>query len=185
MAVLYSVVGILIALIYKSGRTLSLPLLSLPAHGVQGNILQSLPDGTWLAIPVNLLMVITVIGGFPLWMEPVNEMVEGHWGPCTKGKYFITNPVYIIFRIVEIVLISLVAYFVPFFEDILSVVGNFSDVITTFMFPAVMHLWVFKKSNTWKIKLMDWATLIFSTFIMVVCTFLSMKSLIEQLMHKA
>ncbi|CBK21714.2 uncharacterized protein [Blastocystis hominis] len=174
MAVLYSVVGILIALIYKNGP-----------HGVQGNILQSLPDGTWLAIPVNLLMVITVIGGFPLWMEPVNEMVEGHWGPCTKGKYFITNPVYIVFRIVEIVCISLVAYFVPFFEDILSVVGNFSDVITTFMFPAVMHLWVFRKVNTWGIKLMDWATLIFSTFIMVVCTTLSMKSLIEQLMHKA
>lgn len=73
----------------------------------------------------------------------------------------------------------------PFFEDILSVVGNFSDVITTFMFPAVMHLWVFRRVNTWGIKLMDWATLIFSTFIMVVCTTLSMKSLIEQLMHKA
>lgn len=151
---------------------------------MKDDILQSLPEGHWLGIPVNLLMVITVIGGFPLWMEPVNEMVEGHWGPCTKGRWFISNPVYITFRIVEIVCISLVAYLVPFFGDILSVVGNFSDVITTFIFPAVMHLYVFRRVNSCGIKCLDWATLIFSSFIMVVCTTLSVMSLIDKLRHR-
>ena len=118
---------------------------------MQGDILKSLPDCPWVAVPVNIMMVITVIGGFPLWMEPVNEMVEVHWGPCTKGKYFISNPTYIVFRIVEIILISLVAWFVPQFSDILSVVGNFSDNI------------------------------IFSTILMVVCTVVSVKTLIDHI----
>ncbi|KAK8795926.1 hypothetical protein WA171_003892, partial [Blastocystis sp. BT1] len=137
MAIIYSIIGILLAVIFKNGP-----------HGVEDDIVKSLPDGAWIAIPVNLLMVITVIGGFPLWMEPVNEMVEGHWGECTKGKIFITNPVYIIFRIVEIVLISVVAYFVPHFGDILSVVGNFTDNITTFIFPAFMHLRLLRKKRS-------------------------------------
>ena len=145
---------------------------------MQGDILKSLPDCPWVAVPVNIMMVITVIGGFPLWMEPVNEMVEGHWGPCTKGKYFISNPTYIVFRIVEIILISLVAWFVPQFSDILSVVGNFSDNITTFIFPAWMHLVIFKKQNSCGMKSLDWFALIFSTILMVVCTVVSVKTLI-------
>ena len=148
---------------------------------MQGDILKSLPYFPWVTVPVNILMVITVIGGFPLWMEPVNEMVEGHWGPTTKGKYFISNPTYIIFRIVEIVLISLVAWFVPQFSDILSVVGNFSDNITTFIFPAWMHLVIFKKQNKCGIKTLDWFALVFSTVLRVVCTFVSGKSLIDHM----
>ena len=114
-------------------------------------------------------------------MEPVNEMVEGHWGPCTKGKYFISNPTYIVFRIVEIILISLVAWFVPQFSDILSVVGNFSDNITTFIFPAWMHLVIFKKQNSCGMKSLDWFALIFSTILMVVCTVVSVKTLIDHI----
>ena len=154
------------------------------AKKVQDDIVNSLPDGAWIAIPVNLLMVITVIGGFPLWMEPVNEMVEGHWGPCTKGRVFITNPVYILFRIVEIVLISVVAYFVPHFGDILSVVGNFTDNITTFIFPAVMHLRLLRKKRSCGIQFLDWFILFFSCILMVVCTTVSVKTLIEHMIHK-
>ena len=142
---------------------------------MQGDILKSLPDCPWVAVPVNIMMVITVIGGFPLWMEPVNEMVEGHWGPCTKGKYFISNPTYIVFRIVEIILISLVAWFVPQFSDILSVVGNFSDNITTFIFPAVMHIVFFRNRTSTTIMGLDMATLVVSVIIMIICTSLSLK----------
>ena len=168
MAVIYSIVGITIAGLYKG-------------VGVKENILNSLPEGSWVVIPTKLLMAITVIGGFPLWMEPANEIIEGHWGPCTKGKCFITNPVYIIFRIFEIICMSLIAWFIPQFNDILSVVGNFSDNITTFIFPALMHLVVFKKKASCGIKSLDWFALIFSTTLMVVCTYFSVKALIEHM----
>ena len=156
---------------------------SYPAHGVMDDIVQSLPDGAWIAYPVDLLMVITVIGGFPLWMEPVNEMVEGHWGEVTKGKVFITNPVYILWRIFEIVVISVVAYFVPHFGDILSVVGNFTDNITTFIFPAWMHLSLLRKKRSCGIQFLDWFILIFSFVLMVVCTTVSFQTLIEHMKH--
>ena len=151
--------------------------------GVKENILNSLPEGSWVVIPTKLLMAVTVIGSFPLWMEPVNEMIEGHWGPITKGKVFITNPVYIFLRIFEIVAISLVAWYVPQFNDILSVFGNFSDNITTFILPALMHLYIFRKQNSCGIKFLDWFALIFSTVLMVVCTYFSVKALIEHIKH--
>ena len=127
------------------------------------------------------MMVITVIGGFPLWMEPVNETIEGHWGPCTKGRAFITNPVYIMFRIFEIIAISLVAYFVPFFGDILSLVGNFTDVVTTFIFPALMHFVVIRTGDSVTIAVLDIVAFIFSFIIMVVCTSVSVLKLIKDL----
>ena len=172
------------SLLFLRTDVIALILTLCLAHGVEDEIVKSLPDGAWIAIPVNLLMVITVIGGFPLWMEPVNEMVEGHWGECTKGKIFITNPVYIIFRIVEIVLISVVAYFVPHFGDILSVVGNFTDNITTFIFPAFMHLRLLRKKRSIGIQSLDWFILVFSFVLMIVCTTVSFKTLIEHLLHK-
>ena len=147
------------------------------------NILNSLPEGSWVVIPTKLLMAITVIGSFPLWMEPVNEMIEGHCGPCTKGKVFISNPVYIVLRIVEIGATSIIAWYVPQFNDILSVVGNFSDNITTFILPALMHLVVFKKQNSCGIKFLDWFALVFSTTLMIVCTYYSIKALIEHISH--
>ena len=168
---------------YILSFSLFLSLLSRLAHGVMDDIVQSLPDGAWIAYPVDLLMVITVIGGFPLWMEPVNEMVEGHWGEVTKGKVFITSPVYICWRIFEIVAISVVAYFVPHFGDILSVVGNFTDNITTFIFPAWMHLSLLRKKRSCGIQFLDWFILIFSCVLMVVCTTVSIQTLIEHMVH--
>ena len=41
--------------------------------------MNSLPDGAWIAIPVNLLMVITVIGGFPLCWERCNGKGTALW----------------------------------------------------------------------------------------------------------
>jgi singapore isolate B (sub-type 7) whole genome shotgun sequence assembly, scaffold_14 len=65
-------------------------------------------------------MVVTCIGGFPLYMGPAHEVVEGDWGEMTSNKYFITNKRYILFRVIEIILISIVAALVPSFSDILG-----------------------------------------------------------------
>ena len=77
--------------------------------------------GLGLCLPIiSILMVITCIGGYPLYMGPIHEVVEGNWGAMTANKYFITNKNYILFRTVEILLISVVAAIFPFFSDLLG-----------------------------------------------------------------
>ncbi|KNB43323.1 hypothetical protein JH06_2881 [Blastocystis sp. subtype 4] len=109
MAIIYAVVGIVFFLLFASSPT-----------GVPGNILNALPSNSFYNIVVSILMVVTCIGGFPLYMGPAHEVVEGDWGEMTSNKYFITNKRYILFRVIEIILISIVAALVPSFSDILG-----------------------------------------------------------------
>ena len=146
---------------------------------MQESIITSLPDGFALGWLLNLMMWFTVVGGFPLWMEPINETIEGD--DVEHGKVFISSRKYLILRTVEIVLMGLVACLVPSFADVLSLIGNFTDVLTTFIFPAWMHLVIFKKQNSCGMKSLDWFALIFSTILMVVCTVVSVKTLIDHI----
>lgn len=69
--------------------------------------MQSLPAEFTLGTLLNIAMFITVAGGFPLWMEPINETIEK--GEIERGKLFIKTRKYIILRVVEIVCISVIA----------------------------------------------------------------------------
>lgn len=119
-------------------------------------------------------MCITVIGGFPLWMEPVNETIEGD--DKEYGKIFITTKKYIIMRSIEIIIMSFIAYVIPSFQSLLGLIGNFTDVLTTFIFPAVMHIVFFRNRVSSTIMNLDFATLIISVIIMIICTAYSLKS---------
>lgn len=85
-----------------------------------GNVLASIPEGNWVSILISVLMVVTCIGGYLLYMGPIHEVVESGMGVPTTNAYFVTSKKFIVFRVVEILLISLVATLLPFFSDILS-----------------------------------------------------------------
>ena len=65
-------------------------------------------------------MVVTLIGSYPLCMGPIHEVVEVFYGEIKTNKIFITNKECWLFRSIEIALISVIAYLVPSFSDILS-----------------------------------------------------------------
>lgn len=69
---------------------------------------------------ISLLMVFTCIGGYPLYMGPIHEVVEKDYGTLKTNKYFILNKDCWIFRSAEIAIISIIAFLVPSFSDILS-----------------------------------------------------------------
>ena len=87
---------------------------------------------------------------------------------------------YLILRTVEIVLMGLVGYLVPSFYDVLSLIGNFTDVLTTFIFPAVMHIVFFRNRTSSTIMGLDMATLVISVIIMIICTSLSLKNFFKK-----
>ena len=87
---------------------------------MSGNVLASIPEGNWVSILISILMVVTCIGGYPLYIGPIHEVVESGMGIPTTNAYFITSKKFILFRVVETLLISLVASLLPFFSDVLS-----------------------------------------------------------------
>lgn len=101
------------------GVTLFL-LLDGTEGGVPGNVLLSLPSGHVFGIIISILMTVSCVGGYPLYMATIHEIVEGNWGEMTSNRVFITNPKYVVFRMVELLLISTVAALFPFFNDVLS-----------------------------------------------------------------
>ena len=164
MAVLYCFIGIVLSQYYKT-------------VGVQDNILNSFPTDGALGVIINLAMMVTVVGGFPLWMEPVNETVEGD--DIEHGKIFIKTPKYIMLRTVEVCLMSLIALLIPAFGTVVGLIGNFTDVLTTFTFPAVMHIVFFRNKTSPTITYLDLGQLVLSVVIMIICTSLSLKEFIK------
>ena len=72
-------------------------------------------------------------------MGPAHEVVEGDWGEMTSNKYFITNKRYILFRVIEIIVISIVAALVPSFSDILG----FNILCALIVFDSFIVTWQF------------------------------------------
>ena len=58
--------------------------------------MQSLPAEFTLGTLLNIAMFITVAGGFPLWMEPINETIEK--GEIERGKLFIKTSFFVLLR---------------------------------------------------------------------------------------
>ena len=69
-------------------------------------------------------------------------------------------------RSIEIIIMSFIAYVIPSFQSLLGLIGNFTDVLTTFIFPAVMHIVFFRNRVSSTIMGLDFATLIISVIIL-------------------
>ncbi|XVF67132.1 hypothetical protein PTKIN_Ptkin10aG0096400 [Pterospermum kingtungense] len=95
----------------------------------------------WISTLVQLGLCINLFFTFPLMMNPVYEIVERRfWG----GNYCLW------LRWLLVLIVSLVALFVPNFADFLSLVGSSVCCGLAFVLPALFHLLVFKEELGWK-----------------------------------
>ncbi|XWS39675.1 hypothetical protein CRYUN_Cryun18bG0075200 [Craigia yunnanensis] len=95
----------------------------------------------WVSILVQLGLCINLFFTFPLMMNPVYEIIERRfWG----GSYCLW------LRWLLVLIVSLVALFVPNFADFLSLVGSSVCCGLGFVLPALFHLLVFKEELGWK-----------------------------------
>ena len=94
MAVIYFLIGVIFLSLYKTDS------------GVPGNILLAVPGSSVANIVISCLMVVTCIGSFPLYLSPMDEVIEGQFGPLTAGRFFITNKKAVAFRVAMVVLKS-------------------------------------------------------------------------------
>ena len=108
MAVIYFLIGVIFLSLYKTDS------------GVPGNILLAVPGSSIANIIISCLMVVTCIGSFPLYLSPMDEVIEGQFGPLTAGRFFITNKKAVAFRVGMVLLISVMAFLFNDFKAVLN-----------------------------------------------------------------
>lgn len=95
----------------------------------------------WISAMVQIGLCINLFISFPLMMNPVYEIVERRFG---GGRYCLW------LRWLLVLIVSLVALFVPNFADFLSLIGSSVCCGLGFVLPALFHLLVFKEELGWK-----------------------------------
>ncbi|KAK0582778.1 hypothetical protein LWI29_029442 [Acer saccharum] len=104
-----------------------------------------------VSVLVQLGLCINLFFTFPLMMNPVFEIVERRfWG----GEYCLW------LRWLLVLVVSLVALFVPNFTDFLSLVGSSVCCGLGFVLPSLFHLLVFKDEMGWKQWCLDMVIMI-------------------------
>ncbi|XP_019098469.1 PREDICTED: amino acid transporter ANTL2-like, partial [Camelina sativa] len=94
---------------------------------------------------VQLGLCVNLFFTFPLMMNPVFEIVERRF---SRGMYSAW------LRWLLVLVVTLVALFVPNFTDFLSLVGSSTCCVLGFVLPALFHLLVFKEEMGW----MQWSS---------------------------
>lgn len=85
-----------------------------------GNILAALPSSSIWNTIISVLMVITCMGSFPLYLGPVHELFDGRCGKVKTNRFFITNPQYVSYRVVEVCGLSVLAFIFNDFKAVLN-----------------------------------------------------------------
>ena len=99
-------------------------------EGMAQNVLVSIPTGQVASTVINLCMFVSCLFTYPLITPPLNEIIEGNCDvkgmtlSIVKNKtekcMFVTDTKRFLVRVIQTVCISLVAYFFPYFEKIIS-----------------------------------------------------------------
>ncbi|XP_075474200.1 amino acid transporter AVT3B-like [Primulina tabacum] len=118
-----------------------------------------------LSTLVQLGLCINLFFTFPLMMNPVYEVFErSFWA----GNYCLWM------RWILVLVVSLVALFVPNFADFLSLVGSSTCCALGFVLPALFHYLAFKEDMSWRQASADWGLIILGVFLGVLGTWYSL-----------
>ncbi|OAO18171.1 hypothetical protein AV274_0065 [Blastocystis sp. ATCC 50177/Nand II] len=114
----------------------------------------------------------------PVIIASIAELLEKNCPPSTS--FFVSDGKRFLIRAVQIMVLSLITYVVPFFNDVCSFVGGFSFVALSSILPIVIHYSVFKQTMSRKQFMEHLVLFVISCVIMVVASFFSLKELITK-----
>lgn len=108
---------------------------------------------------------------FQVYSQPSFEVLEGKSGDASNGRFSLRNLLPRLFlRSVYVSVATLIAAMLPFFGDIVGVVGAFGCLPLDFVFPVVLYNITFKPS---KRSLIFWVNtviaVIFSILVVLGC----------------
>ena len=85
---------------------------------------------------------------FQVYSQPTFEVLEGKLGDPSNGKFSLRNLIPKLYlRSVYIRVATLIAVMLPFFADIVAVLGAFAIMPLDFIFPLLFYNITFKPSK--------------------------------------
>ncbi|KAB1993888.1 hypothetical protein E1A91_D13G065200v1 [Gossypium mustelinum] len=124
----------------------------------------------WISSLVQLGLCINLFFTFPLMMNPVYEIVERRF---SGGRYCLW------LRWLFVLIVSLVALFVPNFADFLSLVGSSVCCCLGFILPGLFHLLAFKDEQGCKGCSLDIGIMIFGVVLAISGTWFSLMEILS------
>ena len=87
--------------------------------GILSDILLSIPSTNPAAIVVSLMMFVSCLFTYPIYAPPLNEILEETIRNKKTAGMFVADSRRLIYRLLQTAMISTIAWFCPFFGDII------------------------------------------------------------------
>ena len=127
----YAVIGNGIGILFKP---------SVPEF--KGDVLQELPESLWIPTMIRIAMSLVLTITAPILLVPCAEIIEGKLGMIDLEH----KPHYrILIRFGMCFFCASIAFIVPSFVHVISFIGAFCVVLTSFVFPPLLHLQLLRK----------------------------------------
>lgn len=97
----------------RTDRSVSIP------GGILSDILLSIPSTNPAAIVVSLMMFVSCLFTYPIYAPPLNEILEETIRNKKTAGMFVADSRRLIYRLLQTAMISTIAWFCPFFGDII------------------------------------------------------------------
>ena len=108
----------------------------------KGDVLQELPESLWIPTMIRIAMSLVLTFTAPILLVPCAEIIEGKFGMIDLEH----QPHYrILIRFGMCFFCASIAFIVPSFVHIISFIGAFCVVLTSFVFPPLLHLQLLRK----------------------------------------
>lgn len=127
----YAVIGNGIGILFKP---------SVPEF--KSDVLQELPDSSWIPTMIRVAMSLVLTITAPILLVPCAEIIEGKLVMIDLEH----TPKYrVLIRFGMCFFCASIAFIVPSFVHIISFIGSFCVVLTSFVFPPLLHLALLRK----------------------------------------
>ena len=113
-------------------------------------------------------------------MQPVFEVLETKMADVRQGKFSLRNVLpRLIFRSLYIAIATFFAAMLPFFGDIISLIGAFGYTPLDFVLPMLFYQIVFKPSRRTAIFWLNWLIIIVFSIVGVMGCIASVRSIVK------
>ncbi|KAL6129346.1 hypothetical protein ACLB2K_072697 [Fragaria x ananassa] len=103
---------------------------------------------TWFLVMTNVFTLLQVLAVIVVYLQPTNEVFEKKFADPKMDQFSVRNVVpRLIFRSLTVVVATFFAAMLPFFGDIMALVGAFGCIPLDFILPMIFYNVSFKPSK--------------------------------------
>ncbi|KAG0581910.1 hypothetical protein M758_3G019500 [Ceratodon purpureus] len=152
----------------------------------QGNIFDNLVPSEgpellpqWLVGIASIAIVAQLLAIGLVYVQPIAEVIEGRTADVREGKYSLRNVApRLLFRSLYLAIATLFAAMLPFFGDIISLIGAFGYTPLDFVLPMLFYQIVFQPSKRTKIFWLNWSIIVVFSIVGVIGCVASFRSIV-------